>query len=114
MHVVRLLPLACFACLQGASTWETRLLVNAGEPKQPEHPGLDSASESADEDAMSETEDEEAPRMPLEDERKLMRSVLSQFDDGAAKTELQDAKPPTGVGYLKMTLQCYLQMQRCI
>ncbi|CAL5229018.1 g12263 [Coccomyxa viridis] len=65
-----------------------------GEPKQPEHPGLDSASDSADEDAMSETDEEGEPGMHLEDERKLMRSVLSQFDDGPAKTELQDAKQP--------------------
>lgn len=36
--------------------------------------------------------------MHLEDERKLMRSVLSQFDDGVASTEQQDAEPPAKVG----------------
>ena len=46
---------------------------------------------------MSETEDEGEPSMHLEDERKLMRSVLSQFDDGAAKAELLEAKPPAEV-----------------
>ena len=46
---------------------------------------------------MSETDEEGEPGMHLEDERKLMRSVLSQFDDGPAKTELQDAKQPAEV-----------------
>ncbi len=35
--------------------------------------------------------------MQLEDERKLMRSVLSQFDDGVAKAEQQDTQPPAEV-----------------
>ena len=59
---------------------------------------MDSASESADEDVLSETEDEGAASMHLEDERKLMRSVLSQFEDGAAPAEHQEAKPAAGVG----------------
>ena len=54
---------------------------------------------------MSETEDEGESSMQLEDERKLMRSVLSQFDDGAAKAEQQDAQPPAEVDRLTMTLQ---------
>jgi len=67
------------------------------EAKQPEHPGLDSASESGDDDDMPGTEDEGEANMHVEDERKLMRSVLSQFDDGATAAGEQTAKPPAAV-----------------
>ena len=49
---------------------------------------------------MSETDDEGEAHVQLEDERKLMRSVLAQFDAGAATTEQPDAKPPVEVGVL--------------
>ena len=47
---------------------------------------------------MSETEDEGEASIHLDDERKLMRSVLSQFDNGAATTSRHIAKPAAEVG----------------
>ena len=45
---------------------------------------------------MSETEDEGEASIHLDDERKLMRSVLSQFDNGAATTSRHIAKQQLG------------------
>ena len=47
---------------------------------------------------MSETDNEGEAHVHLEDERKLMRSVLAQFDAGGATTEQPDTEPPVEVG----------------
>lgn len=66
----------------------------AAKQQQEDHAfGSDSGSEDG--DAMSDTEGEEEADMQLDDEQKLMKSVLSQFDDGAAAQE--DLKQPTAV-----------------
>ena len=69
---------------------------------------------SGDKDGMSEPEDEEETSMRLDDERKLMRSVLSHFDDGAAATGRQNAEPAEEVGAAHFADTAVLTVMQCL
>lgn len=89
----------CRTLLQG---WHAICLAVVGKAgdKQSQHPDLDSASETRDEDAMSDADednDDKEANLHLDAERKLMHSVLSQFDDGAAAAGQEDLEHPEKV-----------------